>query len=78
MLRWRGGSGQHLQCPPDGSQIASGSYDKTVIIWNAATGCKISELKGHSYEVTSVAWSPNVGPLWALASEASCLSWRTA
>ena len=42
----------------NGSQIASGSDDKTVIIWDAATGDKVSELKGHSSYVTSVAWSP--------------------
>ena len=43
---------------PHGSQVASGSYDKTVIIWDAATGNKVSELKGHSNGVMSVAWSP--------------------
>ena len=43
---------------PDGSQVASGSYDQTVIIWDAATGDKVSELKGHSDWVRSVAWSP--------------------
>ena len=29
-----------------------------MIIWDAATGSKVSELKGHSGGVTSVAWSP--------------------
>ena len=47
----------------NGSQIASGSDDKTVIIWDAATGDKVSELKGHSSYVTSVAWSPK-GSAW--------------
>lgn len=47
--------------PPKGSKIASGSWDKTVIIWDAATGDKVSELEGHSEGVTSVAWSPNPG-----------------
>ena len=43
---------------PDGSQVASGSSDKTVIIWDVATGEKVSDLKGHSGYVYSVAWSP--------------------
>ena len=30
------------------SQIASGSYARTVIIWDVATGDKVSEQKGHS------------------------------
>ena len=41
----------------NGSQVASGSYDNTVIIWDATTGDKVSELKGHSNRVLSVAWS---------------------
>ena len=32
------------------------------MIWDAATGDKVSELKGHSSYVNSVAWSPK-GPL---------------
>ena len=43
---------------PNGSQVASGSYDNTVIIWDAASGDKVSELKGHTEKVRSVAWSP--------------------
>ena len=66
-LRWQGGmpfatfrvqDGVPPGSSPNGSKIASGSGDKTVIIWDAATGDKVSELKGHSGSVTSVAWSP--------------------
>ena len=34
---------------PDGKQIASGSRDKTVKIWNASTGKLQSTLRGHRY-----------------------------
>ncbi|TDL14776.1 hypothetical protein BD410DRAFT_167284 [Rickenella mellea] len=45
---------------PDGQTIASGSYDKTVRIWNASTGAPIGEpLYGHTDRITSVAFSPD-------------------
>jgi WD40 repeat protein len=44
---------------PDGKQVVSGSEDKTVRLWDAATGTALQTLKGHSYSVNSVAFSPN-------------------
>jgi WD40 repeat protein len=34
----------------------TGSYDKTVRIWDVATKQQVAELKGHTSEVTSVAF----------------------
>jgi WD40 repeat protein len=33
---------------PDGKNIASGSDDKTIKVWNAQTGQCVSTLSGHS------------------------------
>ncbi|KAH6724958.1 hypothetical protein BKA61DRAFT_537037 [Leptodontidium sp. MPI-SDFR-AT-0119] len=42
---------------PDGKQVVSGSYDKTVRLWDTATGALQQTLEGHSDGVSSVAFS---------------------
>ncbi|EGZ76068.1 hypothetical protein NEUTE2DRAFT_37003, partial [Neurospora tetrasperma FGSC 2509] len=44
---------------PDGQRLASGSLDKTVKIWDPASGSCLQTLKGHSDWVRSVAFSPD-------------------
>ena len=44
---------------PDGKQLASGSFDKTIKIWDVTTGKVLNTLKGHEGEVRSVGFSPD-------------------
>jgi WD40 repeat protein len=44
---------------PDGTRLASGSNDNTVILWNVKTGRKDKTLQRHRWYVLSVAFSPD-------------------
>ncbi|ETW77154.1 hypothetical protein HETIRDRAFT_446239 [Heterobasidion irregulare TC 32-1] len=49
-----------LAISPDGSCIASGSYESTIWVWDATTGAALGDpLKGHRDSVRSVAFSPD-------------------
>ena len=57
-LRGHDGWIMSVALSPDGTRIASGSYDKTIKIWDFASGRELRTLRGHEGEVGPVAFSP--------------------
>ena len=44
---------------PDNTRIASGSWDKTVQVWDASTGNTLFMYRNHAGRVETVSWSPD-------------------
>ena len=63
---------------PDGEQLASGSADKTVKLWNAASGECIRTLSGHENWVWSVVYSPDGEQLASGSDDKTVKLWNAA
>jgi WD40 repeat protein len=48
-----------LSFSPNDKQLASGSWDRTIRIWDTATGTCLQTFKGHSGHIQTIAFSPN-------------------
>jgi WD40 repeat protein len=44
---------------PDGNTLATGSWDRTIRLWDPHTGHTTNKLTGHAGSVEAVAWSPD-------------------
>jgi WD40 repeat protein/tRNA A-37 threonylcarbamoyl transferase component Bud32 len=62
----------------DGQTLASGSDDKTIKVWNLATGKEIRTLKGHSRWVWTVAFSPDGQTLASGSDDKTIKVWNSA
>lgn len=60
---------------PDAKMLAGG-VDKTVLLWNAATGQHLQSFKGHEFSVSSVVFSPDGTTLASGSSGGTILLWE--
>ncbi|KAK3363905.1 hypothetical protein B0T25DRAFT_627877 [Lasiosphaeria hispida] len=58
-LEGHGSSINSVTFSPNSKLVASGSYDNTIKIWDAATGACMQTLEGHSSWVYSITFSPD-------------------
>jgi WD40 repeat protein len=65
----------HVAVSPDGRWIASGMSDRTVRLWEAATGRVLDVLRGHSDLVYDVAFSPDGNDLASASYDKTVRVW---
>ncbi|HEX3639878.1 MAG TPA: hypothetical protein VHV10_01165 [Ktedonobacteraceae bacterium] len=61
---------------PDGSRVASTSWDKTVRLWDAHSGQVLYTCMGHTHIVWSVAWSPDGSRVASASSDKTVRLWQ--
>ena len=63
---------------PDGTLLASGSFDRVVRLWDSRRGSLVAELTGHQLPVTSLAFSPDGARLASASADRTARVWEVA
>src|SRR5690348_1903702 len=63
---------------PDGKTLASAGVDKTIRLWDVATGRGLAALEGHTASVASVAFSPDGKTLASASVDETIKLWDVA
>ncbi|KAI8048748.1 WD40-repeat-containing domain protein [Gilbertella persicaria] len=75
-LKGHTGAVYTVEFSPHGALLASGSFDKTVRIWDTASAQKETLcLKAHTLNLSSLAWTPDSSMLLSGAYDETCKTW---
>ncbi|KAF9287426.1 hypothetical protein BGZ68_001861 [Mortierella alpina] len=75
-LKGHQGAVYAVQYSPDGRYLATGSFDKTVRIWDGTTNQnELYVLKGHGLNISDLAWSHDSSLLLSAAYDKTCKLW---
>ncbi|HEY0556441.1 MAG TPA: hypothetical protein VGG20_19460, partial [Thermoanaerobaculia bacterium] len=75
-LEGRWGMVSSVAFDPQGGTLASGSYDRTVKLWEARSGKLLRTLEGHKDLVLSVAFDPQGGMLASGSADRTVRLWE--
>jgi small GTP-binding protein len=78
VLRGHKGHIYRIAWSPDGSYLASPSWDKTIRIWDARSGACVHNLQEHTERDCSVAWSPDGQRLASASYDKTIRLWDAA
>jgi WD40 repeat protein/serine/threonine protein kinase len=70
------GSVDALSFSPDGRTLASGGYDRTIVLWDAVTGQERAVLTGHTDRILRVQFLPDSSALISVGRDGIARRWR--
>ena len=69
------GTVNDAQFSRDGARIATASSDRTVAVWDPASGAQLVTLRGHLASVEQIAWSPDGRKIATASEDATVQLW---